>query len=176
MSRPRKFLDVHNEAQLVLARYARQRAGWQRERLHAIKLGLEGKLSLVAIAHAVGRARSVVQEWFDLYRTGGLDLLLRVRRGKGPKSLLTNEYEQLLRKGLEKGEWHTAAQARQMLAEHGLNVKPTALYHYLGKIRAAAPGKSRERGARRLAGARAASLRKPRRPDATGQASLSGTP
>ena len=45
---------------------------------------MEGELDLEEIARAVGRARPVIQEWFDRYRRGGFAGLLELRWGQGP--------------------------------------------------------------------------------------------
>ena len=65
MARPRKPLDVHGEKNTVLKLHSKEPSGWRRDRLTAIKLGLEGELSLDQIAEGVGRSRSVIQLWFD---------------------------------------------------------------------------------------------------------------
>lgn len=136
MSRTRRPLDVQKQAELVLARLEEEPAGWRRERLQAVRLGLKGEQDLQEIARAVGRARSVIQEWFNLYRTGGLASLLQVRRGRGPKSRLTEAQAAFLRAGLREGRWRTAAQAQQALAKKGLRVTLTSIYRYLGKLAA----------------------------------------
>lgn len=133
MSRPRKPLDACKEGHLVLERLKSERAGPDRERLQAVKLGLEGKLSLEEIGEAVGRARSNIQEWFDHFRRGGIAELLKVRRGKGPASRLSVADEEFLRAGLKVGKWRTAKQVHQALSERGVKVKPGSVYHYLGK-------------------------------------------
>ncbi len=133
MARPRKPLDERKEGPLVLARLRTERAGPARERLRAVKLGLEGELDLDEIAVAIGRARSVIQEWFDHYRRGGVAELLKVRRGKGPPSRLTATDEQFLRTGLQAGRWRTAAEVHAALTARGVEVKPGSVYHYLGK-------------------------------------------
>jgi transposase len=134
MARPRKPLDACKEGPLVLARWRTERAGPARERLRAVKLGLEGELDLDAIAKTIGRARSVIQEWFDHFRRGGVAELLKVRRGKGPPSRLTPDDEQFLRAGLEAGTWRTAAEVHAALRARGVEVKPGSVYHYLGKF------------------------------------------
>jgi transposase len=133
MARPRKPLDALKQSALVLQRWETERAGPSRERLHAVKLGLEGELDLEAIARAVGRARSVIQDWFDRYRRGGVAELLQVRRGKGPPSRLSALDEAYLRAGLQQGKWRTAAEVHQALIARGVKVKPGSVYHYLGK-------------------------------------------
>ena|SRR5450631_2684861 len=134
MSRPRQPLDQCKQAEQVLACLAKEPAGWRRERLLAIKLGLEGALDLAAIGRAVGRSRALIQLWFDRYREGGMAELLTMRRGKGPPSRLTKEHEEVLRAGLAAGRWRTAAQAQHALAQRGLKVKLATVYHYLGKF------------------------------------------
>ena len=134
MARPRKPLDAHKQGALVLQRLETERAGAARERLLAIKLGLAGDLDLDAIARAIGRARSVIQQWFDRYRRGGLEELLAVRRGKGPPSRLKAEDAEFLRAGLAAGQWRTANEVHQALTQRGVKVKPHSVYHYLGKF------------------------------------------
>ncbi len=133
MSRPRRPLDERKEGHQVLERLRREPAGYARERLQAVKLGLEGELDLDEIAAAIGRARSIIQRWFDSYRRGGIEELLKVRRGKGPASRLTPEHQEFLREGLAAGKWRTAAEVHAALSERGLEIKPRSVYHYLGK-------------------------------------------
>ena len=51
----------------MLQRLKREPAGWRRERLLAVKLGLEGRLTLEEIAAHLGRARSCIQGWLDCF-------------------------------------------------------------------------------------------------------------
>ena len=137
MGRPRKKLDELKQGARVLERLKKEPAGWRRERLLAIKLGLEGEQTLAQVAAGVGHARSTVQEWFDLYRAGGIEALLELHRGKGPPSRLSAEAAAALRAGLEAGRWRTAGQVRAFLAqEHGLEASRTSTYYYLGKCAA----------------------------------------
>ena len=68
----------------MAARLKTEPPGWRRECLLAVQLGLAGELSLDQIARSAGRARSTIQEWFDAYRTGGVDALLRDGRADNP--------------------------------------------------------------------------------------------
>jgi transposase len=113
-------------------------AGWRRERLLAVKLGLEGQLDLEEIAAHLGRARSCIQGWLDRFRCGGLDALLQPpKRGQGPASQLSPELAQALRQKLAAGEFRRAADAqRWLLEEGGLPVKLTTVYKYLKKAEA----------------------------------------
>jgi transposase len=119
----------------VAARLKSEPAGWRRERLLALKFGLEGALGLYQIAERLGRPRSVIQGWLDLFRQGGLERLLQKGRGKGTPSRLTAEAAQALRQKLEAGGWRRAADAQRWLAEtHGVVVGLAAVYKYLKRL------------------------------------------
>ena len=140
MSRPRAPIDHAKESQSVLQGLKKEPPGWKRERLLALKLGLEGEASLEQIANAVGRARSTIQIWLDRYREGGLGRLMEVNRGKGPASELSEEAARDLQAGLAAGRWRTARQVREFLAkEHALKASLSAVYKYLGKAGARLP-------------------------------------
>jgi transposase len=127
-------LDTHGQAEAVAAQLKQEPAGWRRERLLAVKFGLEGELGLYAIAERLGRPRSVIQRWFDLFRQGGLERLLDKRRGQGMPSRLTAEAAQALREKLAAGGWRRAADAQRWLAEHhGIEVGLGGVYKYLKK-------------------------------------------
>jgi transposase len=81
MARPRGNLDRRAQAAQVLQRLRREPAGWRRERLLAVKLGLEGQLTLQELADQLGRARSCVQRWLERFRRDGLDGLLHRPQG-----------------------------------------------------------------------------------------------
>ena len=145
MARPRAKLDHANEATEVLRGIKREKAGWKRERLLAIRHGLEGQKSLAEIAEASGRSRATIQTWFDAYRRGGVEELLTLRRGKGPSSWLSAEVAQAFRMMVARGQWRRAADAQRWLQkEHGLEVALTTVYKYSGKIRGAAEGPAPE--------------------------------
>jgi transposase len=134
MSRPRQKLDESKQGRLVLDRLKKEPPGWKRERLLAVKLGLEGEQSLDEIAIAVGHARSTIQKWFDLYRKSGIEGLLSLHRGKGPQSRLSQEAADALQAGLKAGKWREAGAIMKFLAkEHRIHVSRSAVYHYLGK-------------------------------------------
>ena len=141
MSRPRRKLDEQGEAGTVLRLLKKEPGGWRRERLQAVKLGLEGELGLEQIAEMIGRGRARIQEWFDAFRRGGVEELLKVRRGKGPKSLLSEQMAAEMKRELAKGQWRRAADAHHWLTERfGLKVGLGAVYKYLLKMRGAAEG------------------------------------
>ena len=135
MARTRRDLEPHGPAAQGLQQLKREPAGWRRERLLAVKLGLEGQLDLEEIAAYLGRARSCIQGWLERFRRGGLDALLQPpKRGQGPASPLSPDLAQALGQKLAGGEFRRAADAqRWLLEEGGLCVKLTTVYKYLKK-------------------------------------------
>jgi transposase len=119
----------------VLQQLKGEPAGWRRERLLAVKLGLEGQLDLEEIAAHLGRARSCIQAWLEAFRRGGLEGLLRPpRRGQGPASQLSPELAQALAQKLAAGEFRRAVDAQRWLRQTGgLSVKLVTVYKYLKK-------------------------------------------
>ena len=135
MARIRRHLDPHGQGAQVRQQLKREPAGWRRERLLAVKLGLDGQLDLEEIAAYLGRARSCIQGWLERFRRGGLEALLQPpTRGQGPASALPPELAQALGQKLAAGEFRRAADAqRWLLEEGGLCVKLTTVYKYLKK-------------------------------------------
>ena len=125
MARTRRNLDPHGQAAQVVRQLKGEPAGWRRERLLAVKLGLDGQLDLEEMAACLGRARSCIQGWLERFRRGGLEALLQPpRRGQGPASQLSAELAQALGQKLAAGEFRRAADAQRWLAEEGgLQVK-----------------------------------------------------
>ena len=134
MARQRSKLDVKGEAEEVLDRLKKEPPGWKRERLLALKHGLEGEMNLDEIGEAVGRARSCIQRWFDAYRSHGLKGTLRKEHAGGiPSTLKASMAEEMIEK-LRVGAWRRAADAQRWLKqEHGVEVALTTVYKYLGK-------------------------------------------
>lgn len=136
MARPRAKLDRCGEADLVARRLDNEPPGARRERLLAVRMGLQGELGLERIAQAVGRSRAAIQTWFDTYRRGGVDALLHDARGDNPgrPSELSGAALADLRKDLEAGRWRSVPQMRRWLAQtHGVKLALSSLYDRLGK-------------------------------------------
>ena len=112
MARPRKKLDTHGQGPEVLRLLRKTPAGWKRERLLAVKLGLENELGIREIAGQLGRAHQTVQDWFNLFREGGLDLLLKKDKGNGSPPALDDRQMALFKAELEKNRWRTGKQAQ----------------------------------------------------------------
>jgi transposase len=136
MARPRRKLDALGQAGRLTHRLKTEPPGWRRERLVALQLGLQGESDLEQIAQATGRARSTIQEWFDAYRTGGVEALLRDGRADNPgqPGKLTPAAQAELTAGLQTGRWRTVPQIRAWLkTHHHIGLALSSLYNRLGK-------------------------------------------
>lgn len=137
MARPRSKLDRKAQANEVIGCLEKEPAGWKRERLLAVKHGLEGEMSLEEIAAAVGRARSCIQRWFDIYRSRGLKGLLHKAHAGGVESTLKAPVAAEMKEKLKEGKWRRAADVKRWLSqEHGVEVALPTVYKYLGKCEA----------------------------------------
>ena len=136
MARPRAKLDRCGEADLVGLRLDKEASGARRERLLAVSLGLKGELGLDEIARAVGRSRATIQTWFDTYRKGGVDALLRDARNDNPgrPSELSGQALAELQQDLAGGRWRSVPQIQRWLRQtHGIKLALSSLYDRLGK-------------------------------------------
>ena len=136
MARRRNPLDKRQQSPRVSALLKTEPPGWRRECLQAVQLGLQGELSLDQIAQATGRARSTIQAWFDAYRAGGVEALLRDGRvdNAGQPGKLTATAKTQLEAGLKKGRWRTVPQIRDWLQQtYGIELALSSLYNRLAK-------------------------------------------
>jgi transposase len=134
MGRPRNKIDRTSQARSALEMLEKEPPGWRRERLLALKHGLEGEMGLEEIAQAVGRARSCIQRWFDTYRKQGLEGLLRKEHAGGIESTLKPSVAQQMKEELKKGTWRRGVDVQRWLEkEHGVKVALVTVYKYLGK-------------------------------------------
>jgi transposase len=128
---------MKDQASEVLDRLQKEPPGWKRERLLALKHGLEGKMGLDEIAEAVGRGRASIQRWFDLYRAEGLERVLLKEHAGGVESALSDSIAQEMIEKLREGAWRTAVDAQRWLKkEHKIEVAQSTVYKYLGKCEA----------------------------------------
>ena len=107
MGRKRKELDTHGQAKEVLQQFKKEKPGWRKEGLLSIKLALEGKLTNKEIADIVVSHPDTINNWFNHFREGGIELLLSKDKGNGPAPALTQEQMQLFKAELEKNQWRT---------------------------------------------------------------------
>ena len=137
VAKTRRKLDTFQEAEALGKRLKAEPPGWRRERLMAVQLGLAGELNLEEIASAVGRSRSTIQEWFDLFREGGMARLLEDQRANnhGPEGLLQAEAKNKFEAEVAKGRFRTAPQIQRWVEkELGVKAALTTIYGWLGKL------------------------------------------
>ena len=84
MARPRGPVDLKGEGAELLKRLKKEKAGWKRERLLAIKRVLE-EVPTLAVSEELGRSENTVQSWINKFRTGGIEDLLTKKRAKDLK-------------------------------------------------------------------------------------------
>ena len=99
---------------------------WQKERLIALKLGMDPNKSLDEIADVVGRDRSCIQRWFDRFKQGGFKVLLSRGKSGGRPSGCVDQVQVFLKEGLKSGKWNTVGQAKSALEAH---FKKSFKYH-----------------------------------------------
>ena len=139
MSRPREPLDWKTDAATVRRKLKeRTLAGWQRQRLQAVLLGMEPQRPLPGIASEVGAGARTVSTWFELFREGGIGRLLqRQPKGPGRASWLDAETREAIRAKLTEGKWRRAQDARQWLEKKlGRQLTLSVTDKYLGKVEA----------------------------------------
>lgn len=135
MSRPRAKLDRLKQAEEVNSRLKSEPQGIYRERLLAVKHGLEGEFSLDEIAQLLGRSRATIQTWFDWYRSEGIERLCsRPTDGVGRRSKLSEKASKELAKKLARGSFRTGGQAQQWLKQRfGIEISVVTARRWLGK-------------------------------------------
>ncbi len=136
MPRKKSKLDCLGQADQVLQQLKDEPAGLARERLIAVKLGLEDELELQQIADTVGRSRATIQTWFDLFRKEGIERLCRRSNAKtGRPSQLTPIAEKALRKKIAKGSFRRVNDAREWLRKKfKIEASYDTVRHWLGKL------------------------------------------
>ena len=134
MGRPRKQVDAMNEGSELLRLFKKEKPGWKRERMLAIKRVLEDVPTQV-VADELGRTQSTVQDWINKFRKGGIAELLTKSKGNGPQSRLTSEMEEAMIEQLKLGKWRTGRDAWKWLNENFevSDLKESVIYKYLGK-------------------------------------------
>lgn len=134
MGRPRKQIDTMGEGPELLRLFKKEKPGWKRERLLAIKRALE-EVPTQVVADDLGRSQATIQSWINKFRSGGISELLTKSKGNGPQSRLTPEMEEAMIEQLKLGKWRTARDAWQWLSENFdvSDLKESVIYKYLGK-------------------------------------------
>lgn len=139
MGRPRQPLNLKADVSAVRERLKDKKLeGWQRQRLQAVLLGMDGQRGLPEIAEEVGAGARTLSTWFELFREGGLErLLTRHPAGKGAQSWMDEATTGRLREKLTEAKWRRAEEARPWLEEQlGRKLSVAVIYKYLGKAEA----------------------------------------
>ena len=134
MARPRQPIDPQGESEILLKAYKSQKPSWERERMTAVKLAMEG-MSNLQISRTLGRSHATIQSWLNKFREGGLCALLDKKKGNGPKGRFTSEMQEAMSQELAKGQWRTAHEAYAWLKKN-YNIKEVSMrsiYNYMGK-------------------------------------------
>ena len=136
MPRTKAKLDKLGQADEVLERLKTEPAGKNRERLIAVKLGMEGKLKLQEIADTLGRSRATIQTWFNLFRDQGIERLCRRSTANmGRPSKLTPHAQKQLHKKIAKGSFRRIDDARHWLRkQHKINAPYETVRGWMGKL------------------------------------------
>lgn len=140
MPRHREELDPHGHADKVRELIASEKTVWKLERLHIVRLALEGTLTYEQIAQARDLAYSTVLKHIKAFREGGIEALLARKEGKpGPKSPLADGQRQAIHEGLAEGKWVHARHLREELEKkHSVKVVLSTVYKYFGQFKAKA--------------------------------------
>lgn len=136
MPRTKAKLDQLGQADQVLKRLKTEPPGLARERLTAVKLGLEGELKLQEIADTLGRSRATIQTWFDLFRNEGIERLCgRATANVGRPSQLTPHVRKQLQKKISKGSFRRIDDAREWLRQQfSIEAPYETVRGWLGKL------------------------------------------
>jgi transposase len=136
MARTRGKLDQKEEAAEVLRLLEKEPPGWRKERLLALKHGMERKLSTQEIADAIGRGKATIYLWFKTFRERGLSAVLSKESGKGFAPALDDEQMEVFAQELAKGQWRTGHEAYAWLQKtYGVSFHPQRIYVYLKKLK-----------------------------------------
>ena len=93
MARPRKQIDTLGEGPELLGLFKKEKPGWKRECLPAIKRILE-EVPTQMVADDLGGSQATIQASINKFRSGGIAELLTKSKGNGPQSRLTPEIEE----------------------------------------------------------------------------------
>jgi len=118
------------------AAYQAERDREVRTRLHALWL-LRSGWKLAPVAEALGVDYRTVQRWAAWYRAGGLALVRAHRMGgRGQPSFLTREAQAEVAAAVERGQFRTAEEIRDWIAErYGVTYKVSGIYSLMKRLR-----------------------------------------
>ena len=137
MPGPKLKLGMPEVAEGIDGMHARERTGWRKTRLLAVKLVARGEATSAEIADLCGVSRGRLFVWLKTLREKGLEALLE-RGQPGPKEgtcrgVPAKVLEQLRAK-LEAHEFAHAEQARRWLKKaHGIERPYASVWHWIKK-------------------------------------------
>ena len=138
MPGPKLKLGMPEVAKGIDGMHARERTGWRRRRLLAVKLVARGEAISAEIADLCGVSRGRLFVWLNTLREKGLEALLE-RRRPGPKEGtcrgVSAKVLGQLRAKLEANEFAKAEQARRWLKKaHGIERPYGSVWNWLKKF------------------------------------------
>ena len=138
MPGPKLKLGMPEVAKGIDGRHARERTGWRRTRLLAVKLVARGEATSAEIAEVCGVSRGRLFVWLNTLRGKGLEALLE-RGQPGPKEGTCRgvpaKVLDELRSKLEANEFATAEQARRWLKKkHRVERPYLSVWRWLKKF------------------------------------------
>jgi transposase len=93
-----------------------------------------GLYTLQRMAQAVGRARSVVQQWLDKFDQGGIDAMLERKKPTGRKPRIAEKICVQIDEHLQQGTWRSAGEMQRWRKEtHQIEMGLGGCYYWLGK-------------------------------------------
>lgn len=131
-----------------------------KERLQVLYwLKQEQAPSISAIAKAIGKHRNTLQTWLSMYREGGIEAMVEVRKSPGGVRVIPQWAEVALAKRLQEAEhgFHSYGAVQQWLAETlGVKAEYHAVYQMTryrlkAKLKAARPQNNKQVGEQREA-------------------------
>jgi transposase len=88
-----------------------------KERLSVLKMASTGLYTLQMMAQAVGRARSVVQQWLDKFDQGGIDAMLERKKPTRRKPRIAEKICAQIDEHLRQGTWRSAGEMQRWLKQ-----------------------------------------------------------
>lgn len=132
-------LGLPEVAAIIGEAHRKERAAWRKNRLLAVKLAAQGKMTSAEVADACGISRGHLFEWLKAVRTGGLEALLSMgKRGRpeGWRKDVPKKVMEAFEAKLKAGEFVTMEQARRWLEqEHGIKTDYQRVWYWAKKLK-----------------------------------------
>jgi transposase len=131
-------LGLPEVAAIIGELHRKERVGWRKNRLLAVKLAAQGNMTSAEVAEVCGISRGHLFEWLKAVRTGGIEMLLSMGtrgRPKGWRKGVSTAVMEAFEAKLKAGEFVTMEQARQWLAEeHGIKTDYQRVWYWAKKL------------------------------------------